>query len=115
MKLLPSQKIDPDELAHLTEVQRVELLGVLDRYPECFSETPGFCTFAEHEIPITSDFKPRQMKAYKVPERIKPEVERQIQELLRLGFIQPSKSEMASPLVCAVSYTHLTLPTIYSV
>jgi len=101
-KLLPSQKIDPDELAHLTEVHRVELLVVLDRYPECFSETPGFCTFAEHEIPITSDFKPRQMKAYKVPIRIKPEVERQIQELLRLGFIQPSQSEMASPLVCVM-------------
>ena len=102
VKLLPSQKINLDELTHLTEVQRAELLEVLDKYPECFSETSGFCTFAEHEIPVTSDFKPRQMKAYKIPERIKPEVERQIQELLRLGFIRPSKSAMASPLVCVM-------------
>ena len=86
----------------MTEVQRTELLEVLDKYPECFSETPGFCSIAEHEITVTPDFKPRRMKAYKVPERIKPEVERQIQELLRLGFIRPSKSEMASPLVCVM-------------
>jgi len=51
-------------------------------------------------MPVTSDFKPKRLRAYKVPERLKPEVDRQIQELLKLGFIRPSKSEMASPLVC---------------
>jgi len=49
---------------------------------------------------VTGDFKPKRLRAYKVPERLKPEVDRQIQELLKLGFIRPSKSEMASPLVC---------------
>ena len=34
--LLPSQKIDPESISHLTPKQQTELLEVLDRYPECF-------------------------------------------------------------------------------
>jgi len=37
-----------------------------------------------------------------VPENLKPTVEEQIQELLRLGIIKPSKSEMGSPIVCVL-------------
>ena len=51
---------------------------------------------------VNSDFKPKRLRAYKVPERLKPEVDRQIHELLSLGFIRPSKSQMASPLVCVL-------------
>jgi len=48
---------------------------------------------------VTSSLR---LRAYKVPECLKPEVERQINELLSLGFIRPSKSQMASPLVCVL-------------
>ena len=51
---------------------------------------------------MTPDFKPKRLKAYRVPELLKPEVARQLQELLDLGFICPSKSEMASPIVCVL-------------
>ena len=37
-----------------------------------------------------------------MPENLKPTVEEQIQELLRLGIIKPSKSEMGSPIVCVL-------------
>ena len=87
-------------MAHLSSQQQDKLLQLSDRFPECFSETPGCCNLVEHEIPVTDDFKPKRLRAYKVPEKLKPEVDRQIQELLKLGFIRPSKSEMASPLVC---------------
>ena len=40
------------------------------------------------------------MSAFKVSELLKPEVDRQIKELLDLGIIRPSHSEMASPVVC---------------
>jgi len=40
------------------------------------------------------------MRPYKVPELLKLEVNRQINELLELGLIQPSNSSMASPIVC---------------
>jgi transposase InsO family protein len=99
-ELPPSKRIDSGKLSHLSKRQQQELLALLDKYSECFSETPGFCNLVEHEINVTQDFKPKRLRAYKVPEKLKAEVDRQIQELLRLGFIRPSKSEMASPLVC---------------
>jgi hypothetical protein len=42
------------------------------------------------------------LKPYKIPEKLKPEVDKQIQELLKLGFIEESKSPMASPLICVI-------------
>ena len=80
--LLPSQKIDPCKLAQLTKKQQSEILAILDRYPECFSDFPGFCDVVQHEIHVTEYFKPKRLRAYRVPESLKREVERQIQEML---------------------------------
>jgi hypothetical protein len=100
--VLPSAKIDSERLAHLSLQQRVELLQVLDEFPDVFSDTPGLCTEVEHEIPLIDGFKPRVMRAYKVPENYRAEVDRQIAELLRLKFIEPSNSPQVSPLVCVL-------------
>jgi len=40
--LLPSQKVDSESISHLTQKQQTELLEVLDCYPECFSDIPGY-------------------------------------------------------------------------
>jgi len=60
------------------------------------------CTVIEHEIHVTPDFKPRMTKAHRVPETLKIEIERQVDELLKLRFIVPSKSPMASGVVCVL-------------
>lgn len=99
---LPSQLIDRTTLSHLSQKQQMELLELIDRFPECFSEKPGFTDVVQHTIPISADFKPKRLKAYRVPERLKAEVDRQIQEMLDQGIIQPSQSPMASPLVCVL-------------
>jgi len=84
-ELLPSQKIDRDKLKHLSDQQKKELLAVLDKYPECFfPDKPGLCTLVTHEINVTSDFKSKRLRAYRVPESLKPEVEKQIQEMLAI-------------------------------
>jgi len=101
-ELLPSEKIDSDKLKHLSAQQKKELLFVLDKYPECFSDKPGLCTMVTHEINVTSDFKPKRLRAYRVPESLQPEVEKQIQEMLAMGIIEPSNGEMASPIVCVL-------------
>lgn len=97
---LPSSKIDLAAIAHLSEERQAELLQVLDRYPECFSETPGFTDVIEHEIDVPPEFKPKRLRAYRVPEKLKPEVDKEIQLMLNAGIIRPSRSPMASPLVC---------------
>ena len=97
--LLPSEKIDPQQIAHLSTEQQHRLLAVLDKYHECFSDDPGLCTLVQHEINLLPDFRPKRLKAYRVPERLKPQVSQEIQHLLDLGVIRPSSSDMVSPLV----------------
>jgi len=97
-----SSLIDPSKVARLTEVERGQLFEVLDRYPSFFADKLGFCFFVEHEIKISDNFKLRRLRAYKVPELLRPEVDRQVFEMLDLGIIVPSNSEMASPVVCVL-------------
>jgi len=98
----PSTQTDPNAIAHLTVPERKQLCKLLDRVPEVFSDKPGFCPLLEHTITVSTDFRPKSLRAYKVPELLKPEVEKQIRELLTLGIIIPSHNEMSSPMVCIV-------------
>jgi hypothetical protein len=101
-RLLPSQQLDLTRLAHLSDTQCREILTVPDRYPECFSEIPGFNGSVQHDIYVTSEFKPKRLKPHRASEILNYEVSRQIQQLLKLGFIVLSKSEMATPIVCVL-------------
>jgi len=98
----PSERIDPQKLEHLKPGQRRELIEVLDRYPECFDEKPGFCDVVQHEIKLKPGFQPKPSRAYRIPEILKPTVEKQIDELVRDGFLVPSKSPVSSPIVCVL-------------
>jgi hypothetical protein len=53
----------------------------------------------EHGIRVDPSFQPQRLHAYRVPEALIEEVERQIKEMLDLGIIRPSTSQMASPLI----------------
>ena len=56
-------------------------------YADVFDTKPGLCKVGMHEVHVMPDYKPKCMRAYRIPELLKPEVARQIQELLDLGFI----------------------------
>ena len=99
---LPSEKIDRSKLDHLSDSQRRELMILLDEFKECFSEFPGFCPYVEHSVTVNADFKPKRLREYRIPEVLKPEIQRQIDELLKNGFIRPSNSPMASPIVAVL-------------
>jgi len=100
--ILPSEQIDLVSIGHLDEGQQKELLHLLDKYPECFSDKPGFTDVVTHTIPLKDGFRPERLPAYRVPEKLKPEVDRQIQEMLQNGIIRKSNSPMASPMVCVL-------------
>ena len=72
---------------------------MLDDFPQCFNDKPGFCPYIEHTINVSPNFVPKRLKEYRIPEILKPEIQRQIDELLKNGFIRHSTSSMASPLV----------------
>jgi hypothetical protein len=67
-----------------------------------FSEKPGFTDAAVHRIELTPDFKPKRLPEYRIPTRLREEVDRQISEMLQMGIIRPSTSPMASPVVCVL-------------
>ena len=87
---------------HLSEQQRKELTDLLNEFAVCFDDKPGFCGIVSHRIVTTPDFVPKQMRPYRIPEILKPEVDKQIKELLEMQLIQPSTSPMASPIVCVL-------------
>ena len=97
---LPSQRIDPDELAHLEHEQREQDLAVLDKFSSVFSDLPGLCMVVMHEINMSPDFQPRKLHPYRIQDQYKQEVKRQVAEMLARGFIERSASRQVSPLVC---------------
>ena len=101
---LPSCTLDRSTINHLSEDEQKQLLDLLDEFAECFSDKPGLCTAAQHEITTLPGFVPKRIKPYRIPESLKPEVERQIDGLLQDGIIIPSNSPMISPIVCVVKH-----------
>jgi len=98
--LLPSVRVAEEKVAHFAPEQRRDLFNLLDEFAEQFSDHPGRGDRVVHRIQTTADFVPRQMRPYRVPDAVKPKVDRQIQDLLDKGLIHPSHSPMASPIVC---------------
>jgi len=96
---LPSERIDLNSLSHLSKQEQTSLLTLLDEFRECFSDTPGLCMIVGHAIQLTDDFKPTQTRAYRVPELLKVEIEKQVSKLLELDFIEVD-SLMTSGVVC---------------
>jgi len=74
------------DLNHLDNGQRSDILKILEKHKDIFSDRPGLCNamIAEHVITlnIAEQNWPKQPKPYQVPPIFRGEVERQIQELL---------------------------------
>jgi hypothetical protein len=100
--LMPSQIIERACMSHLTNEQQEQLLQLLDRFAVCFSDKPGLCKVIEHDIVTVDGFQPKQAKPYKLPESLKPLVDKQIEDLLVQGIIKKSTSPMTSPIVCVL-------------
>src|SRR6218665_2260638 len=91
--------IDVEQINHLSAEQQGQLLTILNKYQDRFTEKTGLCTLVEREIELKPDFRVKEFAAYRIPFAYRPEVERQIQDMLQQGIIKPSTSRMASPLV----------------
>ena len=96
---LPIQRLAPDKFAHLASTQQQQLLKLLNTYPDMFSDKLDLCSVVQHEIKLLPEFTPKRLRAYQVPQHYKEEVNRQVTGFLQRGFIEPSNSQQASPLV----------------
>ena len=85
--------------AALSEVQLDELKAVFQTHADILTTRPGvFSGNLMLEIPLTSDV-PIRRKMYNLPFSSKEVVEKEIQVMLDLEIIEPSKSPYSSPVV----------------
>jgi len=83
---------------HLSDEQQRQIKDLLDSFPDVLSDKTGRTDLITHKIRLT-DEKPCSQPAYKVPDSLKPELEKEIQRLLDEGHIVHSDSDFCAPLV----------------
>lgn len=84
------------EFQHLSEDQQTEVRALCD--PDVFSEVPGLTHVVAHDIVLKEDASVRRM-SYRVPERLLGPLKEEVDQMLSLGIIEPSKSEWCHPVV----------------
>ena len=82
----------------LSEQEKFELDEVTSEYKDVLSPIPGCTDAVVYDITLmTSD--PVRARFYPVPIHLKPHFDKEVDDLLDLGIIQPSKSSFSSPVV----------------
>ena len=87
-------KMNPE----LTEEQRGEVMKVLEEFRDVFIDVPGLTNLGKHSITLTTE-EPIHSKPYSLPHAMKKEVEKELDDMLQLGIIEPSTSSYSLPIV----------------
>lgn len=77
------------DLTHLDKPQQLQLRTLLIKHQ-----------VASHKIELVEGFQPKSMRPYRISNKLKIEVNKQIDQLLHDGKIRPSSSPYAHPIVC---------------
>src|SRR6266516_4307614 len=77
------KEIENLDLSHLNEDQSKQVKQLLIKYLDVFNDNPGNCNLYQHEINLKEGFVPKKQVPYRIPEKLKEEVNRQIDELLQ--------------------------------
>ncbi|GFW75333.1 hypothetical protein TNCV_4189871 [Trichonephila clavipes] len=89
-----------DGSAGLENPRKHHLADLLSKFSDVFSSVPGSAKVKGHSVNLMPDFVPKKLKPYRIPIALQEEVNKQINDLLQLGLIEPSESEWAHPIVC---------------
>uniref|UniRef100_A0A3B3YYE4 ribonuclease H n=1 Tax=Poecilia mexicana TaxID=48701 RepID=A0A3B3YYE4_9TELE len=99
-QFLPSkagEQLLPD-VSHLSAEQQGELLTILPK--ELFSTKPGFTHLIQHDIRLRNpDQPPIRDTTSRVPAKLIPALKQEVEEMLSMGIIEPSRGEWCSPVV----------------
>jgi len=93
------QQISSEEME--TNYPSGEIQKLLSEFKGIFAEPCTLPPFRKyfHRIPLYPESKPPNIRPYRYPFSQKSEIEQQIEELLKSGFIRPSSSPFASPVL----------------
>eukprot|EP00731_Ephydatia_muelleri_P006652 Em0003g900a len=82
----------------LEDSQKIELLALLKEFDDLLQNTPGKTNLVEYRI-HTDSAPPLRLPAYRLPYAYRDRVKKELDDMLKLGIIEPSASEWASPMV----------------
>lgn len=95
-----SQSAKP-ALDHLSAIQNSQLGQVFEKVSKLFAGNPGRMVLVEHIIRL-KDRMPVRQRSYRVPQHLVAKLLKEVEEMQRLGVIEPSHSEWCSPVVIVV-------------
>ncbi len=87
-----------DMNALLSDAQKKDLHHLIGQFSDVFFPIPGRTQVLQHDIRTPPGTVVRQ-RPYRVPEARRHAIEEEVQEMLRLGVIEPSRSPWSSPIV----------------
>ena len=82
----------------LSVSQKNDLKALMGKYQDVFSSIPGTTNLIEHRIELTES-KPVRSTPYPIPFAMHDKVKDEIDDMLKIGIIEPSVSPYSSPLV----------------
>lgn len=82
----------------LTTEQKQEVENLLASYKDVFTDKPGLTTLVEFSLAVTNN-KPINLKPYVLPHAKLDAVMAELQEMLKLGIIEPAEGAYCSPIM----------------
>ncbi|XP_071486350.1 uncharacterized protein [Diadema antillarum] len=83
---------------NLSDAQREQAHEVLKRYEQQLSDVPGRTNMAECSLKLTTT-SPIVSKPYPMPQAVRETIRKEVDDMLKMGVIEKSVSEYASPIV----------------
>ncbi len=96
--LATSDPVVVDINPNLSAAQKGELQHLIGQFSDVFSSLPGQTNVLQHDIRMPPGVIVRQ-RPYRVPEARRQAIEEEVQQMLKLGVIEPSRSPWSSPIV----------------
>ena len=82
----------------LTNKQHDQVSSLIREFSDIFTDVPKRTDLVQHKVKLTTD-KPIYRKPYPIPFALREKVQQEIDDMLKLGIIEPSDSPYAAPVV----------------
>ena len=86
----------PSQLSHLNDVEKADIIGLVESFPALFPDVPTRTSVIEHDIDV-GGASPIKQHAYRVNPRKKELLQKEVDYLLAHNLAEPSFSAWSSP------------------
>ena len=94
---LKNSTVLEEKLQHLSQLQRDEVVKLIQKYPNIFADKPGRTTAATHDIDVGSA-RPIKLPPYRVHPSQVDQVKAELKKMQEMDIIEPATSEWCSPI-----------------